>query len=73
MDQPTDREFAAELRSIENNLSSVIRGKSESIRLLLTCLLAGGLGHDRLIGGSGVDAADYRNAFGQLPSRTLRT
>jgi MoxR-like ATPase len=43
MDRPTpDRPFAADLRRLEDNLASVIRGKPESIHLLLTCLLAGG-------------------------------
>lgn len=35
-------QFAAQVSRIETNLASVIRGKSESIRLLLTALLAAG-------------------------------
>jgi MoxR-like ATPase len=42
MDKATDSTFTAALRSLEENLASVIRGKGESTRLLLTTLLAGG-------------------------------
>src|SRR3954449_9250705 len=43
MDHPSPAEtFTTDLRHLEDNLARVIRGKSESIRLLLTCLLAGG-------------------------------
>ena len=42
MDKATDAPFANTLRSLEDNLSSVIRGKGQSTRLLLTTLLAGG-------------------------------
>ena len=35
-------EFAAILKKVEDNLSSVIRGKREGIRLVLTSMLAGG-------------------------------
>src|SRR5579859_4567351 len=35
-------EFADGVEKLENNLSSVIRGKAESIRLVLISLLAGG-------------------------------
>lgn len=35
-------EFAAHVKRIEDNLGAVIRGKPQSIRLLLTALLAGG-------------------------------
>jgi MoxR-like ATPase len=38
----TDVEYAANLQRVEDNLASVIRGKSESIHLLLIALLAGG-------------------------------
>ncbi len=37
-----DGQFASAIGRIEGNLASVIRGKSESIRLLLVSLLAGG-------------------------------
>jgi MoxR-like ATPase len=37
-----DAEHTANLQSIEDNLASVVRGKSESIHLLLIALLAGG-------------------------------
>jgi len=42
MDKATDTSFAFTLKSLEDNLSSVIRGKGKSTRLLLTTLLAGG-------------------------------
>lgn len=42
MDKAADAPFTAALQSLEQNLSSVIRGKLQSIRLLLTTLLAGG-------------------------------
>src|ERR1035437_6554954 len=48
MDQATeaaispDARFAADARGLESNLASVIRGKPQSIRLLLISLLAGG-------------------------------
>src|SRR3954471_2173230 len=42
MDKDTDDQFGTAVRSLEENLSAVIRGKAESIRLLLTALLAGG-------------------------------
>jgi MoxR-like ATPase len=45
MDRPTaatDDPFTTDLRNLEDNLARVIRGKTEAIRLLLTCLLAGG-------------------------------
>lgn len=42
MDKATDSTFTATLRTLEENLASVIRGKGESTRLLLTTLLAGG-------------------------------
>ncbi|MDQ2798155.1 MAG: AAA family ATPase, partial [Armatimonadota bacterium] len=35
-------DFETGLRKMEDNLGGVIRGKAESIRLLLICLLAGG-------------------------------
>jgi MoxR-like ATPase len=38
----TNDEFAATVKKIEDNLETVIRGKPESIRLLLISLLAGG-------------------------------
>jgi MoxR-like ATPase len=42
MDRVTEGEFAAHVRALEENLSSVIRGKPRPIRLLLVALLAGG-------------------------------
>lgn len=39
---PTRATSNASIRRIEENLGRVIRGKDDSIRLLLTCLLAGG-------------------------------
>jgi MoxR-like ATPase len=42
MDERIDGDFAANIGRLEANLTSVIRGKSQSIRLLLTALLAGG-------------------------------
>jgi MoxR-like ATPase len=39
---PMNGEFAQSVQRIEQNLASVIRGKAQSIRLLLTALLAGG-------------------------------
>jgi MoxR-like ATPase len=42
MDQLTDDSFKTALKSLEDNLSSVIRGKGQSTRLLLITLLAGG-------------------------------
>jgi MoxR-like ATPase len=42
MDRVTDGIFAIHVRSLEQNLSAVIRGKPQSIRLLLVALLAGG-------------------------------
>ena len=42
MDKAIDGTFAVALRSLEENLSSVIRGKGKSTRLLMTTLLAGG-------------------------------
>jgi MoxR-like ATPase len=42
MDHPTPDTFVSTLRNLEDNLARVIRGKPEAIRLLLTCLLAGG-------------------------------
>jgi MoxR-like ATPase len=42
MDKETDAPFAASVRRLERNLSAVIRGKGENIRLLLVSLLAGG-------------------------------
>src|SRR5262249_54838764 len=42
MDRVTDGVFAQCVQKLEDNLSKVIRGKSESIRLLLVALLAGG-------------------------------
>jgi MoxR-like ATPase len=42
MDKAIDGTFSAALRSLEDNLSNVIRGKGKSTRLLLTTLLAGG-------------------------------
>jgi MoxR-like ATPase len=42
MDRVTDGVFSINVRSLEQNLSAVIRGKSQSIRLLLVALLAGG-------------------------------
>jgi MoxR-like ATPase len=41
LDQRSD-EFAPAVRQLESNLSSVIRGKTDAVRLLLTALLAGG-------------------------------
>lgn len=42
-EQPlSPEEFAAQVRAVEQNLASVIKGKAEGIRLLLTALLAGG-------------------------------
>lgn len=38
----TSDQFAANIQKIEQNLSSVIRGKPQSIRLLLIAMLAGG-------------------------------
>ena len=42
MDKHTDTPFAASVQRLEQNLSAVIRGKSQNIRLLLVSLLAGG-------------------------------
>ena len=42
MDRPDDTSFAATIQRLERNLSAVIRGKAEGIRLLLVALLAGG-------------------------------
>ena len=42
MDKVTDGEFATCIAQLENNLSGVIRGKPQSIRLLLIALLCGG-------------------------------
>ncbi|MGA2442920.1 MAG: MoxR family ATPase [Tepidisphaeraceae bacterium] len=42
MHKLVDVDFAAGLKSLHANLSSVIRGKSQSIRLLLIALLSGG-------------------------------
>ncbi len=42
MDSKNDTDFATIIRQLESNLSSVIRGKPDSIRLLLISLLAGG-------------------------------
>jgi MoxR-like ATPase len=42
MDKVTDGRFAAAAARLEHNLASVIRGKSQNIRLLLVALLAGG-------------------------------
>ncbi|MCW2649246.1 MAG: ATPase [Mycobacterium sp.] len=42
MDKANDDQFGMAVRSLEENLSAVIRGKADSIRLLLTALLAGG-------------------------------
>jgi MoxR-like ATPase len=42
MDTSTTHMFATTIARLESNLSSVIRGKPDSIRLLLTSLLAGG-------------------------------
>lgn len=42
MDRVTEGAFAQAVERLESNLSSVIRGKRESIRLLLITLLAGG-------------------------------
>src|SRR5579862_348331 len=40
--EPMSKQFAAVVGKIEENLASVIRGKKESIRLLLVSMLAGG-------------------------------
>ena len=42
MDRVTEGAFAQAVERLESNLTSVIRGKRESIRLLLVSLLAGG-------------------------------
>src|SRR3954453_9780078 len=42
MDKANDDQFGTAVRSLEENLSAVIRGKAESIRLLLVALLANG-------------------------------
>lgn len=42
MDRVTDGVFAGNVTRLEQNLSSVIRGKSSSIRLMLVSMLAGG-------------------------------
>src|SRR5688572_23876374 len=42
MDKPTDEHLTGGITKLEQNLSAVIRGKPESIRLLLVALLAGG-------------------------------
>jgi MoxR-like ATPase len=42
MDRVSESEFAINVRQLEGNLSTVIRGKSDSIRLLLVALLCGG-------------------------------
>jgi MoxR-like ATPase len=42
MQSPTDGDFASHLKSLQANLSQVIRGKPQSIRLLLIALLSGG-------------------------------
>jgi MoxR-like ATPase len=42
MDRHTDASFATAIKHLEQNLSTVIRGKPQSIRLLLIALLAGG-------------------------------
>ena len=42
MDRDVSTEFGTAIQSLRQNLSSVIRGKPESIRLLLVALLAGG-------------------------------
>jgi len=42
MDKAIDTPFAACVQKLEQNLSAVIRGKSQNIRLLLMSLLAGG-------------------------------
>src|SRR3954465_467665 len=42
MDKLPDSDFATTVRSLQDNLSRVIRGKDGPVRLLLTALLAGG-------------------------------
>jgi len=42
MDERTGTDFTANVRRLEANLTSVIRGKPESIRLLIVAMLAGG-------------------------------
>jgi MoxR-like ATPase len=42
MDQITEDDFTTQARQLETNLASVIRGKPESIRLLLIALISGG-------------------------------
>src|SRR3954468_8491469 len=42
MDRATEDSFTTDLHRLQDTLARVIRGKPEAIRLLLTCLLAGG-------------------------------
>src|SRR5688572_13515738 len=42
MDKPTDEHLTGGITKLEQNLAAVIRGKPESIRLLLVALMAGG-------------------------------